>query len=154
MSDLNERLQKLSPDALLQGFSRTPMARYVTIAVAAHLVLVGLTSFAFIRDTWIDPEGARARQEALLAEQEAERAARIAAAAGEATTEDDAPADAAAPGEEAPEAAPAATRRGPLDEEALYEERRDTDVIRQLEEVADPADIPDLPDSDLPPSLR
>jgi len=58
-------IERYAPDKLLLGFSKTRVAQCFAIAIAIHLVAAAATSVGYIRDHWIDPEGAaqrRARQ--------------------------------------------------------------------------------------------
>jgi len=55
-------IEHFSPDRLLTGFSKTRVLRYFAIAVAIHLVATAATSIGYIRDRWIDPEGAARRK--------------------------------------------------------------------------------------------
>ncbi len=66
-----QSIEELNPDELVTGFSRSRVTRYVLIALAAHVVVLLLTSITYVRDTWIDPEGAAARK-ALAAQQDDE----------------------------------------------------------------------------------
>lgn len=119
-------LQRHSPDKLLTHFARTPIVRWLLVAIAAHAVVIAVTSLGYVRDRWIDPEGAKARQEAA-------RAARAAAA----PTPAPAP---AAPAAALPEVA------GSAADQAILEQRQDTPVVQRITEAAKPADIPKEPD--------
>lgn len=66
--DDRQSIEELNPDELVTSFSRSRVTRYVLIALAAHVVVLLLTSITYVRDTWIDPEGAAARK-ALAAQQ-------------------------------------------------------------------------------------
>ena len=74
MADPSSDLQRLSPDKLVAGFARTKVFQCLLIAIAAHLVLAAATSVAYVRDRWIDPEGAAKRAADKLAAQRAEEA--------------------------------------------------------------------------------
>ena len=74
MADPASDLQRLSPDKLVAGFARTKVFQCLLIAIAAHLVLAAATSVAYVRDRWIDPEGAAKRAAEKLAAQRAEEA--------------------------------------------------------------------------------
>jgi len=99
MSDVNDDVQRLSPDRLMTAFSRSHIALCLIIAIALHVVVVAATSVSYIHDTWIDPEGAEQRrvederqlQEALAAARRDRDARRKAAA--RATTRPDRRAD-------------------------------------------------------------
>jgi len=87
MDEANEDVQRLSPDKLMTAFSRSHMAVCLTVAVGLHLAVVAATSMTYVRDTWIDPEGAelrraeadRRKQQALADRRRARAAARAAA---------------------------------------------------------------------------
>lgn len=116
--------ERYDPDKLMTVFVRTRVLRWLGVSVAMHLVLVLLTSFGYIRDRWIDPEGAVVR------------AARRAAALD---------AQPAAPA--TPPAAPETVAQGsPPSGTALMEARKDTPVMQRITETARPEDIPRQPD--------
>jgi hypothetical protein len=68
-------------DRLLADFSGKRIAFWTIIAVAVHVVVVGMTSLTYIRDTYIDPEGAVERKAAAEAEKKRQAKAQAAAAA-------------------------------------------------------------------------
>jgi hypothetical protein len=68
-------------DRLLADFSGKRIAFWTIIAVAVHVVVVGMTSLTYIRDTYIDPEGAVERKAAAEAEKKRQAQVRAAAAA-------------------------------------------------------------------------
>jgi hypothetical protein len=82
------RTDAVSPEQLLVVFSRGRIVLWLAVAVLIHAVAIGATSLTYIRDRWIDPEGARIRkEEAAKALTEAKaREKRAAAAARAATT--------------------------------------------------------------------
>lgn len=61
-----------SPDSLLSTFSKGRMAFWVSVAVIIHVVLIAMLSLGYIRDTWINPEGAKMRKEQAEAQKAAE----------------------------------------------------------------------------------
>ena len=71
MSEAPQDLQRLVPGKLTATFSRSRIRHCLLIAVAAHLVLLVATSVVYVRDTWIDPEGAARRKAAKKADGEA-----------------------------------------------------------------------------------
>ncbi len=109
------------PDQLMVVFSSTPVLRWIGASVLLHLVLLLLTSPGYVRDRWLDPEGAEARQQ--------ERAA---VAAG---------AETAAP-------APARTERAarPDRETERLNQHRDAGVVQRITDTAEPDQIPREPD--------
>ena len=54
--------EQISPNDLISGFGRTPVAFWLFIALGAHVLFIGLTSFSYINDTWLDPAGAEQRR--------------------------------------------------------------------------------------------
>lgn len=67
-----EELQRLSPDKLIAGFSKSSILLGLVVAIALHVVVVGATSVDTIHEL-IDPEWAEQRR--LRAESEAQRQA-------------------------------------------------------------------------------
>lgn len=53
----DQRIDRLSPEALVESFSRSHLLRWFLVALAAHLLLIGAFSIGTIRDM-LDPEGA------------------------------------------------------------------------------------------------
>jgi hypothetical protein len=103
---------------------------WVGVALLIHVVLIAATSMGYIRDNWIDPEGAQARREAALHEEEAKKA--------EAGTPASQPAPASAtsrPVASSPDA----------DEKRLLEQRKESKVVRDITEPAKPDEIPKEP---------
>ena len=79
MSEKEDDLQRLSPDGLMTMFSRSHIALCLVIAIGLHVAVIASTSMPYIRDRWIDPEGARLRQIARQRELDKRRAAQRAA---------------------------------------------------------------------------
>ncbi|NQT86705.1 hypothetical protein HQ560_08080 [bacterium] len=132
MAEPQNDVERLSPDKLVVGFSRTRMARWLVIALVAHVVFAGATSVGFIRDRWIDPEGAAQRKAALVAKRKADEAAATA-------SEVEAPAAKVDPKAE-PE------KKGAPDDPALIEKHKDAPIIKAITEKAKKEDIPKNPD--------
>ena len=124
----DQRIDRLSPEALVESFSRSHLLRWFLVALAAHLLLIGAFSIGTIRDM-LDPEGAAARKAEALAAAKAASAPAAAAEppAAEARTETTAAQSAAAPA--------AATEAAPQ-----------TPIERATSEVAKPDEIPAAPD--------
>lgn len=118
------RIDHLSPDDLVAGFSRSRLLRWFLVALAIHAVVIGGFSIGNIRDM-LDPEGAKARKEA------AKAAAQAAAAAT-------APAETAKAEPAAP--TPPATPATPT------ESKPQTPIEQTVTEAAKPAEIPRTPD--------
>ncbi len=68
----SRELQEYRPDHVLRSFSKFPIVMFFVVAFALHVVLIGGSSTRFIRDTYIDPEGAKVRAEAAKVAAEAE----------------------------------------------------------------------------------
>lgn len=71
MTTGDEDYGRHTPDALLQVFSRSRIVYWCLVAVGIHAVVLVATSTGYIRDRWIDPEGAKMRIEAAAAAVEA-----------------------------------------------------------------------------------
>lgn len=141
-----------APEKLMQNFTASRFLLWIGAAVGLHVVFIGLFSLGYIRDTWIDPEGAALRkaeaEAAAKAELPRQKAPLPAPAAGQ--TKDGTNETAAAAGQAkggtnetvAPEArpAPAATN-----EAALLQARKNTPVVRAITETPKPGEIPSQP---------
>ncbi len=68
-------------DRLLSDFMGRRIAFWTLVAVAIHVVVIGVTSLTYIRDTYIDPEGAVERKAAAADEKKRLAKAQAAAAA-------------------------------------------------------------------------
>ena len=123
MADVPQDTDRLSPDKLVLGFSRSKILMGIGIAVAVHVVFLLATSVTYIRDRWIDPEGAAKRKAAQLEARQAEEAKAAAAKR---------PAEAARP------AAP--------DARSPEEARRDTPEMKGITELPKKGEIPKAPD--------
>jgi len=60
----NEDYARHSPDKLLNVFTKSRLVFWCFVAVAIHALMLIATSSGYIRDKWIDPEGAAARKAA------------------------------------------------------------------------------------------
>jgi hypothetical protein len=131
MNETDHDITHHGPDKLLRGFTRSKILFSLLLAAGLHLVIIGVSSVGYIRDHWIDPEGAALRKQA------AETAARqrLEAEAGRA---DQQPAA-------APATAPAAPPSAATDEQ-LLEQRKDAPVVREITEASAPDEIPRQPE--------
>ena len=125
------KVGRRGPDKLLMTFSKSPFWIWVTASLVVHLSITGFISYGFIRDNYLDPEGAVAR-----------KAAALAAAAK--------PEPAPAPKPVAPKPAPPApaptTSAPPTNTtDQLLAERKNTPVVQRITETAKPAEIPKQP---------
>lgn len=140
-------INEVPPDDLLVVFSRGRIVMWMAVAVLLHAVVIGATSVGYIRDHWIDPEGAKARQEAAAAQAAAEKAAAKAALMPKAAATNAPPAAAAtnAPASTA-EGAAATNGAAAGDDAAVLESRRNTAVVKRITETAASNEIPAKPD--------
>jgi hypothetical protein len=60
--NVNEDYARHSPDKLLNVFVRSRIFFWCVVATAVHFLALLATSSGYIRDRWIDPEGAAARK--------------------------------------------------------------------------------------------
>lgn len=116
-----------SPDKLLTGFSKTRVVWYLAIAVAIHIVATAATSVGYIRDRWIDPEGAARRR---IEQLEAKKA------------------DAQGLKSELDSRRPDARRPEPKGAKALTPEeaRKNTPVMKEITDLPKAGEIPKQPD--------
>lgn len=138
MNPNSPEIEKLSPQKLLGTFTQSRFVLWVVAALAIHIVVIGGMSAGYIRDTWIDPEGAIQRKAAAeaAAKAEAEKLMRQNAPAPATNA-----ASAAVTATNPP--APAATTNA---EANLLEQRKDTPVVKAITETAPTNDIPKQPD--------
>lgn len=134
---MDEKMQSagtMSPLRMLAGFSRGRIVVWIAVAAVAHAVLIGLLSMGYIRDRWIDPEGAATRKATAAAAQEAlkkESAAKIArppVATGTATT-----------------AVAKAMVSSTGTTEQILKDRKDAPVVKRITEKAQHGAIPAQP---------
>lgn len=118
---------KRSPDMMLEVFSKSRMLFYCLVAVGIHVAVMVVTSLGYIRDRWIDPEGAkdRAAQEAPAAEEKG-RAAEPPAEAKVETT--------------------ATNSQMVIDDTVIPDSATNSAIVKAITEVAQPDEIPDAPD--------
>ena len=145
-SELPE-VEKVSPEKLLAGFARGRIALWVVVAVVAHVLLIGGTSVGFIRDRWVDPEGAQVRK---AKAQEIVAAAKKAAAKAAAKAAPKAK-SAAAAGASATNAAPVAAAS--TNEPAAGQAVQDTPMMQRVTATATTNELP-KPGDDLGISIR
>lgn len=148
----NDDYGRHSPDVLLQVFSRSRLVLWCVVAVGIHVLVTVATSTSYIRDRWIDPEGAAARKAAVEAKKQA--GADVpdagatnapAAAASNATVTVSAPAEAK---DGSGKAAPAEVE---IDGVAVPADRTNSAVFKAITSTAKPEELP--ADSDLGISL-
>ncbi|MBI2192495.1 MAG: hypothetical protein HYU36_10980 [Planctomycetes bacterium] len=149
-----------APERLLIGFSRSRVAACLGLALLLHVLVIGGTSSAYIRDRWIDPEGALERKR----QAEAARKAALKKAAGPETTAKPGPAspgpesasttirpdEASVPVPAGPQASTAAAKQpenaGDKTDAQLLEEKKNAPVVKRITEAAKPEEIPRNPD--------
>ncbi len=166
--DIRE-VNEVSPEDLLAVFSRGRIVLWMLVAVLIHVIVIGATSVGYIRDEWIDREGAKVRREAAAAALAAQKAAEKAAVAQKSAVAN-APAEAggtnvlsgagvtnapatAAGGTNAAvagatEVGAAGTNATPADasDDAMLKARRDTAVVKRITQVAASNELPATPD--------
>lgn len=125
--------EAVTPEQLLAVFSKGRIVLWIGVAVAIHVVLIAVTSVGYIRDRWIDPEGAKDRK----------KAAAVALAAEKAKAQPAMPSAAKTNSPTAPAAKAVTAKQG---DAAQLEARRDTKVVKRITEVAATNAIPKAPD--------
>lgn len=131
-------LSEVSPDQLLVGFTRSRFVLWLMLAAAIHAGVIGLFSIGYIRDTWIDPEGAEARRAA------ATQRTPAAAPPASLPARPEAPASAEGVASNAVISRPGVAS-GPDEEARILETRKDTPVVRRLLETPKPEEVPREP---------
>lgn len=118
------------PAKLMQSFISSRFLLWIGVALVAHVIFIGGCSVGYIRDTWIDPEGA------ILRKAEAEAAAKAAQAQAVAQA---APVPAAVA---TTNAVAAVTNSAEAAGDALMEERKDTPMIKAITEKPKAGELP------------
>ncbi len=126
MASEPQGIQRHSPDKLLMGFSKTRVVWYFAIAIIIHIVATGATSVGYIRDRWIDPEGAALR-----------KAAQLEAAKAETESRKPRPAEPRRPEPSRPE---------PKETKAPDDARKSTPVVKEITDLPKKGEIPKQPD--------
>ncbi len=159
---MEEKVQKagaMSPQKLLIGFSRDRIIFWISVAVVAHIIFISALSLGYIRDTWIDPDGAAKRKADAVAaveaakKAEAEKNAKPTVATGTvakaAATGTVAQAGVAATGSVAATTG-VVTADGNTTgtTEQIMDERKNSPIVKKITEKATPDEIPKQP-SDL-----
>jgi pyruvate/2-oxoglutarate dehydrogenase complex dihydrolipoamide acyltransferase (E2) component len=124
-----------TPDRLLGAFTHTHIGRAYVLSAVVHAGFILLLSVGYIRDTWVDPEGAKAREAAQKAK--LIEAATPPAAAPEEPAAETKPAAPAS----APASSPAAKPDSAKTDADILEERKDTPVGRAITDSANPAEV-------------
>ena len=117
MASEPQGIQHLSPDKVLSGFSRTRVLRCILAAIAVHVLVAAATSVGYIRDRWLDPEGAARRKAAIES-----------------------------PAPRPPAPAPEAPPPQPKPAAASQDARKATPVYKEITELPKPGEIPKAPD--------
>lgn len=157
-----QEIVQFSPQKLLAGFEHGGIIFWIIVAVVIHIVFIGATSLGYIRDTWVDPEGAKKRKEQAALIMQQKEAAKTAAkeVATAAATEPAAAPKPAAAGEGGTAAAPAGTAgenataatagTGGSDDKAKMDAIKNTPMGKTLTDTAKPSEIPKQPDLGIP----
>jgi hypothetical protein len=124
-----EELDKLSPQKLLQNFTKNRVTQCVGIAFAVHLVIICGTSPRFIYES-INPEAKARRIEREQKEAQLSLNARLAASAPPLTTGK----------------VDKASSEGAGDKPITDAERKESAVYKEVTEAAGDDEIPDVPD--------
>jgi len=159
---MEERVQgagSLAPGKLLAGFSKGHIVFWIAVAVAIHVALIGSLSLGYIRDRWIDPDGAALRKAAAVAAQEAlkkEEAAKTALPA-KAASATGMVAQAGAPAATGGVAVATATNAAPVAStneavsnavagaEQIPEDRKNSPMVKRITDKAQPGELPKQP---------
>ncbi len=136
MAAENQDYSRHSPDRLLEVFSRGRLLIWVIVAVAAHVLMTVATSTGYIRDHYLDPDGAALRKAAAAGAEKTKKAgaktnavARTAAATGAVAT-----------------ASAATTNLSvPVGGEAIPADRAGAPAVKRITEVARPDEMPSKP---------
>ncbi|MBM4142036.1 MAG: hypothetical protein FJ225_00360 [Lentisphaerae bacterium] len=143
MTTGNEDYARHSPDKLLNVFSKGRLVFWCVVAIGVHAVILLGTSTGYVRDRWIDPEGAIARKEAAEAALKAGKGG-IPATSATGTVATAAAATTNGATAAASESGTNATMT--IDGEVVPADRTNAAVIKRITEAAKPEEIPEKPD--------
>ena len=137
MADNVQDADRISPDRLMWGFSRSPLVLCLIVAIIAHAALIGATSVSYIHGL-IDPDWKK-EQDRLRKELAAAKALAkaIEEGRGAATRPASAPASKAA-GE---------TTHASDQDRMMMEKHKDSEVVRSATSLPKPGEIPSDPDA-------
>ena len=124
------KVGRRGPDKLLTTFSKSPFWIWVIMSLVIHSSISVFISYGYIRDHYLDPEGAVTR-----------KAAALAAAAKSEPPPAPKP---VVPKPEPPAPAPVATA-STNSTDRLLEERKNTPIVKRITETAKPDEIPKQP---------
>ena len=124
------KVGRRGPDKLLVSFSKTRFPLWLALSFCVHAGLAGFVTYGYIRDHYLDPEGAAGRKAAALA---AEAATQKPTTANKTKT----PATGKNP------ATPSANSTNST--AALLDQRKNTPVVKRITEPAKPGEIPKQP---------
>ena len=117
---------------MVSDASNLQTLKWIGVAFVIHLLLVFATSYDFIRDHWLDPQGAVARAQAETAKDQPQSAP---ASSAQATA--------------APQPQSSPKPASPADDEkALLESKKDNPEVKKITETAKPNEIPKTPTHD------
>jgi len=138
-------------DRLLSAFAGKRFIFWTLVAIAIHAVIIGMTSLTYIRDTYIDLEGAVERKALAEAEQKRKEKAEAAAAAaaligtnGVAGAAGDTNAAATASGTTNAPAGGTTNALSARYMEGIPEEARGSAVVGRMTDVASPEEMPKM----------
>lgn len=129
LEGIDIKVGRRGPDKLLTTFSKTPFWLWVSLSLVVHIGIAGFISYGWLRDNYIDPEGAAARKAAALA----------------AEAKPTPPAPKPTPATPAPTPTPATTKAPTGAPDRLLEERKEAPVVKRITETATPAELPKQP---------
>lgn len=157
MTESNTELERLNPDKLVGNFAQSGITKFLAIAVALHLVVLGVTSLGYMYEQylqWFDPPAyaayVQAKEDAKKAAESTSTPATAPASSPETTpgstpgpaTNGTTPANGAAPATNGQPATTAAQ----TGMEGIPEDKRDNPVVKAITEAAKPDEIPSKPD--------
>ena len=125
------KVGRRGPDKLLTTFSKSPFWIWVVMSLVIHLSITVFISYGFIRDNYLDPEGAMARKAAALA--------------AVAKPEPLAARKPVAPPAVPPTPAPTATGPATNSPDRLLEDHKNTPIVKRITDTAKPDEIPKQP---------
>ena len=127
------KVGRRGPDKLLTTFSKSPFWIWVIMSLVIHLSITGFISYGYIRDHYLDPEGAAAR-----------KAAALAAVAKPQPTPAPKPVT-PPPAPPTPTPAPSGPGAATNSTDRQLEEHKNTPVVKRITETAKPDEIPKQP---------
>jgi hypothetical protein len=146
---MSSEIERLSPDRLMSGFSKSRILTGMFLSVVIHFVVLGATSVDYVHGV-IDPAWKKEQEVKKEAERQAERAAKLKAKleAEGPPVEEKKPADSESKTSGGEKTKPS-TGAGMSEEERMMKARAETPMVKTITDTATPDELPKEPDMEI-----